>query len=103
MNALLQTLTNAIRAESVLGSVQYVGGIQMNNGKWLTNTHETKENKTIRQFARGHAGLRQIKSGAPKPSKKYTEQELSEMGMVGIYQVDECECSFCANKNAGRF
>jgi len=64
--------------------------------KWITNVHRTEESKTIHSLTVGHEGKRQLSSGHPRSTDAYTEKQLDDMGMIGIWQNGKCDCAYCS-------
>lgn len=49
--------------------------------QWLTNRHTRDVYNDVYPY--------KVFIGRPKPSETYTVEGLEEMGMVGVYRVDE--------------
>ena len=49
--------------------------------KWLTNRHTKDVYNDVYPY--------KVHIGRPEPSERYTVEELEQMGIVGVYRVDE--------------
>ena len=63
----------------------------------LTNTHVSEQASTLSALYAGHEGKRDLYVGKPNavPMITYSQPELIKQGMVGIYEIGQCECSMC--------
>lgn len=62
--------------------------------RWLTNGHRSEQTQYLRDMTAGHEGKRRVIIGDPKPGK-YTVDDLKNMGYLGYYEVERCQCDFC--------
>ena len=53
--------------------------------KWITNCNKEDADNYINDLRRGHMG-RKIYIRWPKATETHSEKELSDMGMVGLYE-----------------
>lgn len=53
--------------------------------KWLTNTDKYGASTTIARLCRGHVG-RNLVTGEPQATERFTSGQLQAMGIVGIYE-----------------
>lgn len=72
--------------------------IKMEIHKHLTNTHISEQVRTLTALYAGHEGKRHLYVGKPNatPMITYSQPELIKQGMVGIYEIEQCGCSMCA-------
>lgn len=53
---------------------------------WLTNVHKDEERDIQRKLNDGHNPARRFMTGAPKASERFSVEELTRMGMRGLYE-----------------